>query len=320
MSPKAKVFVTTGTGHQGSAVALQLSALNYEVHTNTRSTSSPTAQLLSKQGVILHQGSWDDISMLTSALKGCTRLFLNLMPDSSDNTKEVSWAQTILSLAVDAGVQHVIYSSVFNLNDASELPPSITGVDRETHFSTHIRDAKAKIDDMVREAKFKTWTIVRPGYFMANLILPKVTSFYPGAAETGVYTFGYLGGKDEVLAMVDHEDIGRVAVKIFSEPEKFHKADFKIVSQLLRLEEAVAQLAKAAEKKITARYLTGEEVNKAKEENPMLLLNILASGMAKKVDMNELRRVGIDFETATFEQFLKRDKAEVDATFQGLAE
>lgn len=303
-----KAFVTSATGHQGSAVAHQLRALNWEVHTSTRNVDTPAAQSLSNKGIIVHQASWDDTSVLASALEGCSHLFLNLMPDLGDSSKEVIWAKSILSLAKDAQVQHVVYSSVFNL---SELPGAT-----KTHFSSQIREAKQAIENLVHEGHFKYWTILRPGYFMANLISPKVNMLYPGSAESGTYTFGYLAGKDEVLAMVDHEDIGKVAVEAFLEPERFHEADIKIVSQLLKVEDAIGLLAKTAGKKITARYLAGEELDEETKKNPMLFLNIMSSGMSSKVDIKEMGRWG--FKTRTFQEFLQREKKDVDNTFNAL--
>ncbi|KAK3998209.1 hypothetical protein QBC44DRAFT_376070 [Cladorrhinum sp. PSN332] len=306
-----KVFVTSATGCQGSAVARQLRSLNWEVHTTTRNPSSPAAASLSALGVHVHQAaSWDRGSApaLAAALKNCTHLFLNLMPDLTNETSELAWAKTILSLARSSGVQQVVYSSSFPLKYLAEFA--------QTPFTLKMRQAKSEIESLISssaEYKFKTWTILQPGFFMANFLSPKVEFLYPGTLDTGTFTLAYK--PDELLPLVDQEDIARFAVAAFREPEKFHGQKITLASEKLAVDEVIKKIAEATGRDhvIKARYLSEEEVREGLAGNPLLAVQKMAEGMAGLVDLDEVRGWGV--EMGTFDGFLVREAKGFEETY-----
>ncbi|KAK4168387.1 hypothetical protein QBC43DRAFT_254145 [Cladorrhinum sp. PSN259] len=308
-----KVFVTSATGCLGQAVARQLRALDCQVHTTTRDASSPAALALSALGVHLHEGSWDSTSTLTAALKGCTHLFLNLMPDFTNENSELAWGRTILSLARAAGVQHVVYSSGLPLKEL----PNYEKIPADFFFNAKMRQAKGELESLVsaNEFNFESWTILRPGYFMANLLLPKVEFLYPGTLQAGgIFTFAY--GSDELLPLIDPEDIARFAVAAFFDPKKFNGKEIRLASEKVPVKEVIKKVAEAAGRDIKARYLTEEEVEEALLTNPLLAAQKMSMGMANIVDVEEAKSWGV--EMGTFDEFLVREAKAVEETYRSV--
>jgi uncharacterized protein YbjT (DUF2867 family) len=118
------VFVCSATGSQGSNLCRQLCSLGWNVHATTRNLESPTALTLIQQGVQLTQGDWDDKTALEKSIAGCDMLFLNTSPSfGGDLAHERVQAKGILSIAKDAGVRHVVYSSGLSV-DQLVIPTS----------------------------------------------------------------------------------------------------------------------------------------------------------------------------------------------------
>lgn len=82
--------------------------------------------------------------------------------------------------------------------------------------TTRSIESRHAIESLVRAFNFPLgYTILRPGFFMANLV---------GARAAGYIASG--GWKTALrpetgLPLVDHEDIARFAVAAFRDPEKF---------------------------------------------------------------------------------------------------
>jgi nucleoside-diphosphate-sugar epimerase len=117
----ATVFVCGATGIQGGALADILLSHSLRVHCLVRDPSAPAAQSLLSRGAKVYPGSYDDVDTLTEAITGCTTVFMNFMPVFNDLDAELRWAKTILKIAGDKGVKHVLYSSSFGLDDPTRL-------------------------------------------------------------------------------------------------------------------------------------------------------------------------------------------------------
>ncbi len=88
-------FVTSATGAQGSALARQLREIGWGVHITSRDLNSAITQELQALGVEVTAGDWDNEEALSSALAGCSHLFLNLMPEFRSFKSEVPWAKEL---------------------------------------------------------------------------------------------------------------------------------------------------------------------------------------------------------------------------------
>src|SRR4051812_16877081 len=97
--PSKTVFVTRATGTQGVAVTKNLLSAGYNIHaivTNPDDARSTAYKDLGPSDIKLFTGSLDNISVLETALSGCTALFLNLMPNFVEQNGEERQGKGIL--------------------------------------------------------------------------------------------------------------------------------------------------------------------------------------------------------------------------------
>ncbi|RVC98692.1 NmrA/HSCARG family protein, partial [Mesorhizobium sp. M2A.F.Ca.ET.029.05.1.1] len=173
------ILVTGATGRVGRHVVDQLLQRGATVRVLTRDpakASFPT-------GVDVAKGDLLDIDALRSAFKDVTTLFL-LNAVTGD---EFAQAIITLNVAREAGVDRVVYLSVFKADRAVNVP----------HFAV-----KFGAERMLVQMDFSA-TILRPTYFIDNESMVKDVIM-----EHGVYPMP-IGSKG--VAMVDARDIAEVA-------------------------------------------------------------------------------------------------------------
>lgn len=308
MSPATSptVFVTAATGSQGDAVARQLRQIGWSVHATVRDISSPGAQALKAIGVNLTEGGWDNEAAIETSLSGCTKVFLNLMPDISNMDSELHSAERIIALSKAAGVAHCIYSSAFGVH----TPEKVTGLDLSSIVGKAVLSKNA-IEKAVRAADFKTYTILRPGNFMANFLLPKVMMYTPLAQE-GIWNTALR--PDTGVPLVDHEDIARFAVAAFQDPERFAGVEQEIAGPTMTPDEIMDQLSAAAGKKLVVKFLTDEEIDEQSVANPFIKAQLIMRDLAKYYNLDQVLSYGIPLHT--FQQFLEREADAVKKTYQ----
>ncbi|KAK4233366.1 hypothetical protein C8A03DRAFT_38933 [Achaetomium macrosporum] len=299
-----KVFVCAATGVQGGAVARQLRAIGWEVHTTTRNVNSPAAQALSAIGVKVYPGTWSDSAALESAISGCDKLFLNLIPDITNPTSELEDGKNVLRIAKAAGVNHVVYSS------SIALPP-----EHMTPFLEAAFKSKHELENLVQTSGLEHWAILKPGFFMSNFLEGKVERLYPGGAETGVFNVAFR--PDTTLPMIDHEDIGAYAVAAFRDPQKFDRHRIDLVSEGLAVENAFKTMRKATGRNIRVVYLTDDEVQQALATNPMLVFQQVVRNIPTPANLDETHR-GWGIKPGTFEKFVEREIKDFQHTYRNV--
>ncbi|ORY71363.1 uncharacterized protein BCR38DRAFT_416570 [Pseudomassariella vexata] len=306
------IFVTGATGAQGGAVARLASKLNWTVHATVRDLDSPSAKSLALLGVELTRGDWDDEAALKKSIAGCDFLFLNLFPDFFDLLHERRQAQGIIRIAKESGVEHILYSSGFRTRYQPDLPARLREQLEDSLVLETLASKKA-IEDDTKKAGFDKWTILRPGFFMANLLLPNVR-MYGDFNETGVWAQGLLPSTQ--LPLIDTEDIARFAIAAFQNPEKFSGKQIPLASEVRTPNELMALVTAASGKKVKAKFLSDEEMLRMLGENPFIISHVLMRDMSWNVDIDEVKSLGIPM--GTFENYLKREKKAVDETYKNL--
>ncbi|KAL4923887.1 NmrA/HSCARG family protein [Aspergillus undulatus] len=305
--PKSTVFVCGASGTQGGAITTRLldTNPNTRIHAIARDASSERNQALAAAGVTLFPGSFDDESSLRTAMIGCSGLFLNLMPNLADASQELAQAKRIISIAKEVGVQHVVYSSglIQGVEGRKYWDPS--------SFVAKIVLSKRAVEDAVRAAGFKHYTILRPGNFMSNYIAPYIYSMYPGLAEKGEYSTAFT--RNTIIPMVDPNDIGRFGAAAFADPDRFHGKEISLASQLMTLDEVLGSISKATGRDLKANYMSDEEIDAQKATNPFVAGQLMMRDMAEGVDMDEVHSWGVPI--GSFGQFLEREEERVKKTF-----
>jgi uncharacterized protein YbjT (DUF2867 family) len=109
---------------------------------------------------IRFQADMDSRSSIAEAVKGTDTLFLVTLPDFVTGAApgtEFEHGKNVADAARDAGVQHLVFSSLINVTEASKgrLP-------HVAHF-----DRKADIEKYIRSQDIQA-TFIQPGYYMTN--------------------------------------------------------------------------------------------------------------------------------------------------------
>lgn len=173
------ILVIGATGRVGRHVVDQLVNRGAHVRVLTRDPSKTTFP----NEVEVAKGDLLDIDSLRNAFSGITSLFL-LNAVTGD---EFTQALITLNIAREAGVERVVYLSVFDADQAVNVP----------HFAV-----KYGAERMLKQMGFSA-TILRPAYFIDNEHMIKDVIF-----SYGVYPMP-IGSKG--VAMVDVRDIAEVA-------------------------------------------------------------------------------------------------------------
>ena len=180
-------LVTGGTGTVGSEVVRQLAARGEDVRVLVRSEEKGKGLPAGARGVV---GDLDDRQSLDRAMQGVDKLFL-LTPLSETETQE---GINAVEAAKAAGIRHIVFMSVHNVEKCPEAP----------HFKSKI-DIQAAI-----EKSGIPYTYIMPNNFYQNDVW-----FKQAMLDYGVYPqpFG-----DKGLSRVDTRDIAEAVVNALMQP------------------------------------------------------------------------------------------------------
>jgi uncharacterized protein YbjT (DUF2867 family) len=231
MSNAQKLIAVVGaTGQQGGAVvrALQASG-HFQVRALTRAPAKHP-----KLGDEVVFADFDRPETLKAAFAGVYGVFL--VTDAwQAGEKEPQQALAAINAAKDAGVQHLIWSTLPNVEAISG------GKINVPHFTE-----KAKIERRVREAGFAYHTFVIAPFYYQNLL---------GAMAPQKQADGSLGwvlpldpGR-RVIHMGDITELGRVVAGAFERPNRAgHGEHLALVGDFLSFNEIVATLGRQGQK------------------------------------------------------------------------
>ncbi|KAI1099131.1 NmrA family protein [Jackrogersella minutella] len=311
MASPPTVFITSATGSQGSALCYELRKLGWDLRATTRDLDSPVAQKLRAAGVHLTLGSWDDEDSLRKGLEGCDKLFLCMLPSLTDFDQAPRRAALIARLAREAGVNHAIASTTlgsFLVEPGFELPVKLG-----PFFGAHVR-SKKRVEQAVIDGGFTHWTVLRPGFFMANFIEPKIQFGYT-ETKKGSWTSSLTA--ESPLGLVDHFDIARFAAAVFQDPTTYHGRKLGVISEELLVQDAMDQLAEAIGdgRSIKAIFMTDQEIAQEQEKGSWLFFSSepCLRYLSNYTDLDELQRLVP--ELMTFKDFLLREKEAVKLTY-----
>lgn len=300
------VFVCGATGTQGGFVARHLRKANIPVHALVRDPSSANSKALEAIGVTLFRGSWDDSEALKPAIRGTKAAFLNFMPSFTDPRQELRDSQVVLSAAKEAGVEHIVYSSLSSLKN---IIPLVSDMD-PNGLAPQIFGVKMDILNAVMSINFATFTILRPSKFMSDFFGPAAI-WYGNLTTTGVFETAQRQGA--TTPFVDPDDIGAFATAALTDPRRFAGQKVDVHTEILTLEDAISMLAAATGKKLTIRFLSNEEIEERVKVDVFTQVQVMMRNTAALVTMDSVTGWGVP--VGSFRNFLEREKAALDETY-----
>jgi uncharacterized protein YbjT (DUF2867 family) len=233
MSSQKLVLVTGATGSQGGSVVQALLERGHKVRGMTRNADSSAAHKLQQRGVEVVTGDFIDHDSLVRAASGVDTIFTMTTPFERGVEVETAQGIAITNAAKEAGVGHLIYSSVANADKATGIP----------HF-----DSKYQVEQHISSSGVP-YTIIAPVYFMENLTTPwSVPGLRQGKLALALPS-------DRPLQQIAVQNIGAFVASIVERRESVFGHRYDIAGDELSGEVSAAILSE-----VTGRHIQYESV------------------------------------------------------------
>ena len=244
------ILVTGATGQQGGSVARELLDRGHSIRAMTRNPEGEKAKALAERGAEVVQGDLNDRSSLQRAVKGAFGVFAVQNSWEAGIDGEEEQGKRIAEVAREGGVQHFVYTSVGSAHRETGIP----------HF-----DNKWRVEQRVRELDFPSHTVIRPAFFMENLISPW---FKPGIDE-GRLAVGIQPGT--TLQMIAVHDIGVFGAIAFERHEALAGRAIDIAGDQITMPVVAELLSERLGRKVVHAPPPIEEVRKFSEDFATML-------------------------------------------------
>ncbi|RKG81744.1 NmrA/HSCARG family protein [Corallococcus exercitus] len=248
------VLVTGATGRQGGAAARALRADGVAVRALVRNPEAPAVAALRALGVEIVPGNLDDPSSLRVACRGVDAVFSVQTPDLQDlaGDSETRHGRSLVEAALAEHVPQFVHTSV---SGAGAHHRGVPGW-KEGRWKTleHYWESKAYLDELVKSAGFPHWTVVKPCFFMENMVRPSF--LFANWVEDRLLT---TLKPDTRLSLIAVDDIGKTVARIIAEPERFDRREIELAGDILSLREMAEVLSEVWKTKIEAPDLSPEE-------------------------------------------------------------
>jgi uncharacterized protein YbjT (DUF2867 family) len=247
MTSERTILISGATGKQGGAVIRALVGKGFRLRAMTRKPESAAALALAAAGMELVRGDLDDAASLKAALSGAWGTLAVQNTWEAGVEKEEEQGKRFATIAREVGVQHFVYQSVGSAHRKTGIP----------HF-----DNKARVEDTVRGLNFPSHVIIRPVFFMENLLTPWFLNGDKVYAAMKPTT---------VLQMIAVPDIGQYGARAFTDAAKLNRREIDIAGDAVTIPQAAAVLAKALGRTIEFVQIPIEEVRKNSVDFALML-------------------------------------------------
>jgi uncharacterized protein YbjT (DUF2867 family) len=233
------VLVAGATGRQGGAVTRLLLQKGYRVRVLTRHPEK--AGELKKLGADVVSGDMTDRDSLNEPFRNVRRLFLVTTPYEIGIEAEISQGITMVNAARDAGILHLVFSSVGSAHLNTGIP----------HF-----DSKWQIEKHIRQVGLPN-TILRPVSFMENFAYPQNIH----ALENGKFRSPVKANRKVQLIAID--DIARFVQASFEQSEKLLEHEIDLAGDDLTYPECLKIIADLSGHPVSYEEMTFEEAEQS---------------------------------------------------------
>src|SRR5246127_3697759 len=247
MTNNRTILITGVTGHQGGAVAQALRGTGFHLRGLTRRPDGERASGLARHGVNIVKGDLDDEATLRRALAGAWGVFGVQNSWEAGVEREEAQGKRLATLAREAGVQHYVYTSVGSANQRTGIP----------HF-----DNKGRIEETVRALRFPSHVILRPVFFMENLLAPYSLQGSTLASALGPGT---------PLQMIAVDDIGWFGARAFTDAAALNRREIDLAGDVRTLPEAAEILTEALGRPIAFAQTPIEQVRQYSKGMALML-------------------------------------------------
>lgn len=276
MAQTHTVLVTGATGKQGGAVVDALLERGHTVLALTRSADSAAAQALAARGVGIVLGSFEDPASIVAAAKGADTGFLMGNFNGVGAEGEVRQGVAGATAMQQAGIGHLIYSSVASADRQTGIP----------HF-----DSKYEVEKQIAGLGIP-YTISAPVAFMENAVAPWAI----GALKQGKLAF--ILPRSRKLQQIATVDIGGFVASLVERREAVFGKRFDIAGDDLTGSEEATILSEVIGKPIAYQEIPLETVRAQNAETAIMAEWFDRVGYA--ADIAALRR---DFSEVNWHSF-----------------
>jgi len=247
MTSDRTILITGVTGHQGGAVAQALQGSGFHLRGLTRTPDGARAAALARHGVDVVKGDLDDEAALRRALAGAWGVFGVQTASEAGVEREEAQGKRLATLAREAGVEHFVYTSVGSAHKRTGIP----------HF-----DNKWRIEETVRGLRFPSHVILRPVFFMENLLAP---------FSLQGSTLAWALGAGTKLQMIAVDDIGWFGARAFTDATALNRREIDLAGDARTMPEAAAILTEALGRPIVFAQTPIEQVRQYSKEMASML-------------------------------------------------
>jgi uncharacterized protein YbjT (DUF2867 family) len=161
--------------------------------------------------------------------------------------REEAQGKRLATLARESGVEHFVYTSVGSAHKRTGIP----------HF-----DNKWRIEDTVRGLRFPSHVILRPVFFMENLLAP---------CSLQGSTLAWALGPGTRLQMIAVDDIGWFGVRAFTDAEALNRREIDLAGDVRTMPETAEVLTEALGRPIAFAQTPIKQVRQYSKDTAVML-------------------------------------------------
>jgi uncharacterized protein YbjT (DUF2867 family) len=257
MANKKVIVVFGATGAQGGGLAhaiLKDPNSEFSVRAVTRNPNSEKAQALAKLGAELVAANIDDPESMKQALNGAYgAYFVTFFWDHFSAEKETNEAKQMAAAAKEAGLKHVIWSTLEDVRKSVPLDddsmPTLHGKYKVPHF-----DGKGEADHFFTEAGLPV-TFMLASFYWDNMIY---FGLGPKRGADGKLAITFPMG-DKKMAGIGSNDIGKCAYGIFKKGKSVVGKRIGVAGEQISCADMAAALTKALGEEVVYNKITPAE-------------------------------------------------------------
>ncbi len=257
MAQKKVIVVFGATGAQGGGLAhaiLNDKNSEFSVRAVSRTPDSEKAQALAKMGAEVVTGNIDDPESMKRLLEGAYgAYFVTFFWDHFSAERETAEAKNMAAAAKDAGLKHVIWSTLEDVRKSVPLDdnsmPTLQGKYKVPHF-----DGKGEADKFFTEAGLPV-TFMLASFYWDNMIH---FGMGPKRGADGKLAIAFPMG-DRKMAGIGSGDIGKCAYGIFKKGTSLVGKRIGIAGDQNTCAEIAKSLSKALGEEVIYNKVTPEQ-------------------------------------------------------------